>query len=223
MESMLEGFLNQIKADILKMAGLVEFSLKSAIGTIKTESAEDLKKVYGAEEEINQLHRSIDKASFRFLARQAPKASDLRLILSLIKINTDLERMGDLACNIGYYAQGIIALKGPKIGLDLEPMTENVLWMVRKAIESLMTGNAELAQAVLERDDLVDELKDEAFKRTKQEIKHNPNILDGGLDIILVSRNLERVADHATNIAEDVIFATTGRDVRHGTLDEFNS
>ncbi len=221
MESMLQGFVSDIKAELMRMAGLVETSLTKTLECLKSPQDETFQEIFDLEDQVNDLHRYCDKTLLRLMARQAPMASDLRLVISLLKINGELERMGDLSCNIAYRIREYFKRDSLRVGVDLGPLSESVLWMVQNSIESLRHMNPTLAMDVILRDDQVDEAKDKAYLLSVEQIKQNPNILEPGLDIILISRNLERVADHATNIAEDVIFAKTGRDIRHGTHDEF--
>ncbi len=142
-------------------------------------------------------------------------AIDLRFILSVIKINADLERVGDQAVNIAERVMDLIELPAVELPVDIARMAGAVSAMVRRALESFVEGKAELAQAVLEMDHVVDRMRDEAFITLVRKMNEEPQVTQQALDALLVARNLERVADHATNISEDVIFWVLGADVRH--------
>ena len=164
---------------------------------------------------INTAEREIDEAAFDLLAMQQPMAVDLRFILAVTKINSDLERVGDQAVNIAERVMDMVELPAADLPVDIARMGAAVSAMVRRALESFIEGKAELAQAVLEMDNVVDRMKDDAFIQLVKTMNQRPEVVRQALDALLVARNLERVADHATNIAEDVIFWVQGADVRH--------
>ena len=164
---------------------------------------------------INAAEREIDEMAFDILATQQPTAVDLRFILAVTKINADLERVGDQAVNIAERVMDLIELPAVDLPVDIARMATAVSAMVRRALESFIEGKAELAQAVLEMDHVVDRMRDEAFIVLVRSMNEQPQSTQQALDALLVARNLERVADHATNIAEDVIFWVLGADVRH--------
>ena len=152
-----------------------------------------------------------------FLAKQGPVARDLRLIISIIKINSDLERMGDQSVNIAYTGKDYLTRQPIDQSLpDIEKMSSLARKMVKGSLDAFVREDEKLAQEILLMDDEVDSLKSKVFKDLLAYIKSNPQNADAALDIILIARNLERLGDHATNIAEDVIFVSTGKDVRHG-------
>jgi phosphate transport system protein len=144
----------------------------------------------------------------------------LRFILAVTKINSDLERVGDQAVNIAERAMDLVELPKAELPVDIPRMAAAVSAMVRRSLESFIEGKAELAQAVLEMDNVVDRMKDEAFITLVKTMNERPEVTRQALDALLVARNLERVADHATNIAEDVIFWVRGADVRHNVAPE---
>jgi phosphate transport system protein len=152
------------------------------------------------------------------LARQSPLAADLRLVVAVIKINTDLERMGDQAVNIAYNGQRYLEEPALKPLIDLPRMAQIVREMVRQALDAFVRQDLVLARQVLDRDDAVDNLKDQIFRELLTYMISDPKTIQRALNLILIARNLERLGDHATNIAEDVIYAISGRDVRHGGL-----
>lgn len=220
-----ETDLKDLKEKILKMGGYVEASIQVATEALLARDVEKFKKVHEYEREINRAHVDIDEACLKLLALQTPLAADLRLVLSIVKINTDLERMGDQAVNISYSAEHYLTKPAVKSDVNLPGMAAEVKKMVRQSLDAFVKGDVEAAKIVLREDDNVDKLKSEAFKKLKSEMQNSPEQIGSCLDMILITRNLERMADHATNIAEDVIFVYTGRDVRHGAgkIDDANN
>ncbi len=216
MERRFEGELKSLKATILAMGGFVEQAIEKATHALASRDRKLLEEVHQIEQKINQKHIEVDNACMEVLARQAPVAADLRLILAIIKINTDLERMGDQSVNISYNAEHYLEDKEVHVQLNLPRMAEAVREMVRDSLDAFLNEDIVLAQDVLERDDAIDEMKNNAFTVLVQYMRDNSNNIEAALDLLLIARNLERMADHATNIAEDVIFACTGEDVRHG-------
>ncbi|MBX9766741.1 MAG: phosphate signaling complex protein PhoU [Bdellovibrionales bacterium] len=206
----------ELKALILEMGGLVEKSVEIVTSALHRRDVTLLDMVWPIEARINKAHIAVDEACLDVLATQSPLASDLRLILAIIKINTDLERMGDQAVNIAHNVKHY--LSGPPIshGIDFATGTEFVRAMVRDTLDAFMKLDVDCAKKVLAQDDTVDAMKHDIFKKMVAFIGENPKMSEQALDLILIARNLERLGDHATNIAEDVIFAVTGRDVRHG-------
>jgi phosphate transport system protein len=147
-------------------------------------------------------------------------AKDLRLIVAIIKINTDLERMGDQAINISHNGRRYLQEPALKPLIDIPRMSDEVRAMVRDSLDALVRGDANLAEQVLKRDDIVDAFKNQIFRELITYMLASPKSIEQALNLILISRNLERIGDHATNIAEDVIFVVTGRDIRHGALNK---
>jgi phosphate transport system protein len=164
---------------------------------------------------INQSERVIDEMAVDLLAMQQPMATDLRFVLAVLKINSDLERVGDLAVNIAQRSLDLTQEVEIEVPVDIARMTMAVSTMVRRALESFLSAKADVAQAVLEMDNIVDRMKDEAFVNLVAQMTRNPDRVRAYLDVLLITRYLERIADHATNIAEDVIFWVSGADVRH--------
>lgn len=220
MDRVIDSQLDDLKKLTTEMGGLVEKALsRVSIGLFKKELPE-LKKVHEIEALINELQIKIDNECLQVLAKQGPVAKDLRLILSIIKINTDLERMGDQCVNIAHISRELIERNFSGSFQELEQMTVLAGNMVKKSLDSFVKMDAEVAQEVLGLDDGVDDLKRKinlmAIDSMKMDISH----LQDHLDFILIARNLERLGDHSTNIAEDVIFALSGKDIRHGTSDQ---
>jgi len=215
MERHFHNELRELKDKILAMGGYVEKALEEAIQGVVKREPERFQRVHEWERKINEAHIQIDELCLALLAR-APLAQDLRLILAVVKINTDLERMGDQAVNISLNGQHYLNdTPLPQIG-DLSQMAVDVREMVRGSLDAFVRRDGPLAQKVLEQDDAVDQSKDRIARELVEIMKKNPSSVEAGLDVLLIARNLERLGDHATNIAEDVIFITSGRDVRHG-------
>jgi len=214
--SVLDRELSELKQKILKMGGCVERAIEESTAMLLKSDPNRLDRVFEFEANVNLAHVDIDETCFKLIAQKAPVAKDLRFILSVIKINTDLERMGDQAVNIGQNAKR--ALGGPDLGLMglIEEMALLVKSVVRQALDSFVQSNLELAKGVLDRDDEVDQLKKQVLDLATVEMQKTTKNVDVGITLILVARNLERLGDHATNIAEDVIFSKTGKDIRHG-------
>jgi phosphate transport system protein len=194
----------------------VELAIEAATQSLITRNPSQLKIVHDLEGKINREHMEVDESCLQLLARQSPLAADLRLVIAVLKISTDLERMGDQAVNIAYNTKEYLEGQPVKELIDLPRMASEVRSMVRDSLDAFVKQDRDLAEKVLDRDDLVDNLKDKIFQELLQYMMQNPKQVEQALDLILIARNLERVGDHATNIAEDVIFAITGNDIRHG-------
>lgn len=208
--------LKNLKEQILAMGGHVELAVEAATQALIQRKPELLKQVHELEHKINREHMEVDENCILLLARQSPLAADLRLVVAILKISTDLERMGDQAVNIAYNANDYMQGEPIKELVDIPKMAATVRTMVRDALDSFVRQDAELAKKVLAQDDTVDGLKDKVFQDLIQYMTNNPKNVEQALDLILIARNMERLGDHATNIAEDVIFVATGDDIRHG-------
>lgn len=216
MQRTLDTGLTELKSELVQMAGLLEEAIKCATLAWKNLSREMIERVNQIETQVNRAHMSVDASCLKLLATQQPMATDLRYIISIVKMNTDIERMADQAVNIANNSE--YYLKYPPFSdlADLTKMSEIVRELVRKSIEAFIHGNSQEAQQVLDDDDQVDKLKDKIFRDVLDHVKSKPTQIEQGLNVILIARNLERIGDHATNIAEDVIFSVSGKDVRHG-------
>jgi len=164
---------------------------------------------------LNALHIEVDNRCFTLLALYQPMAVDLRAIVAAVKINTDLERVGDLAINIAEAAQRYVGHAPVKKLIDIPRMAAIAQRMLRDALDAFVRRDTELAQHVLNEDDALDALKTQIFRELLTYMLQDPATIEPALDLILVSRHLERIGDHATNIAEDVIFMVLAKDVRH--------
>ncbi len=197
------------------MAGLAEDRVHEAMRALVERDASSLVRVQTGDEPINQLHIELDPRAFTLLALHQPMAIDLRVIVSAVKINTDLERVGDLAVNIAEAAGRYLHHRPVKALVDLPRMAELAESMLRDALDAFVRRDVVLAQAVLDRDDLLDALKAQVFRELLTHMIENTTKIEPSLDLIHISRHLERIGDHAPNIAEDVIFMVSARDVRH--------
>jgi phosphate transport system protein len=207
--------LQTLKARLLNMAALVEERTHQAIRALVERRSEMAEKVTSGDKEINDLQIEIDDRALKLLALQNPLASDLRLITAAMKINADLERIGDQAVNIAEHTQKLLRLPLLKPLIDIPRMADMAEAMVRESLDAFVRKDAQLARKVLQRDDDVDNLKDQLFRELLTYMMADPATIERALTLILVSRSLERIADHATNIAEDVVFVVEAKDVRH--------
>lgn len=207
--------LETLKARLLEMGGLAEERVHGAVQGIVNRDMAAIDRVMRGDEPINALHIEIDDRCFRLLALHQPMATDLRAIVAAVKINTDLERVGDLAVNIAEAARRYIGHAPVKQLIDIPQMGEIAQRMLRDALDAYVRRDTGLAQHVLNEDDGLDSLKTHVFRELLNIMLHDSATVEPSLDLILVSRHLERIGDHATNIAEDVIFMVSALDVRH--------
>jgi phosphate transport system protein len=207
--------LEVLKTRLLEMGGLAEERVRSAIEALVSRNADAVDRVLAGDGPINQLHIEIDERCFKLLALHQPMAVDLRSIVSAVKINTDLERVGDLAINIAEAARRYMRHAPVKQLIDIPRMATLAQTMLRDALDAYVRRDIALAQAVLNEDDKLDALKTQVFRELLTYMLQDPTTIEPSLDLILVSRHLERIGDHATNVAEDVIFMVSARDVRH--------
>ena len=212
--------LDELRSRLLRMGGMAEQAVDRACQAYIDRDLTRCQMVLEGESQINVAEREIDELAFDLLAMQQPMAVDLRFILAVTKINSDLERVGDQAVNIAERVMDLAELPKADLPVDIPRMAAAVSAMVRRSLESFIEGKAELAQAVLEMDNVVDRMRDEAFIMLVRTMNERPEATRQALDALLIARNLERVADHATNIAEDVIFWVRGADVRHNVMQD---
>jgi phosphate transport system protein len=207
--------LDKLKAKLLEMSALVEAAVYRSVQGVVEKNEELAQQVLKNEARINQLEIELDDMAIGLLALQAPMAVDLRLITAAIKINNDLERMGDLSVSIAQSA--LVLIKEPVIRplIDIPYIAGLAQGMVRKALDAFVSRDAELARSVLASDDAVDNLRTASYHELVSFMENNPAQIPQALRLLSVVRNLERIADHATNIAEDVLFMVKGIDVRH--------
>ncbi len=203
------------KARLLEMGGLAEERVRAAIHALVDRDHEAIEQVLGGDQPINRLQVDIDDRGFHLLALYQPVATNLRAIMAALKINTDLERVGDLAVNIAEAALRYFTHPPVKPLVDIPRMASLAQEMLRDALDAFVRQDAALAQDVLRRDDGLDDLKSQVFRELLTYMLQDPGTIEPALDLILISRHLERIGDHATNVAEEVIFLVSARDVRH--------
>jgi phosphate transport system protein len=215
--------LEALQGRLLEMGGLAEERVRAAVQGLASREVALIDQVLYGDEPINTLHIEVDQRCFKLLALHQPMAADLRQIVAAVKINSDLERVGDLAVNIAEAAKRYT--QHPSIAklVDIPRMGNIAQAMLRDALDSFVRRDTVLAQHVLNEDDQLDGLKTQIFRKLLTHMLQDPGTVEPALDLILVSRHLERIGDHATNIAEDVIFMVSARDVRHGAMDDGSS
>ena len=207
--------LEALQGRLLEMGGLAEERVRAAVQGLVARDGTLFDKVLIGDEPLNQLHVEIDNRCFRLLALHQPMATDLRAIVAAVKINTDLERVGDLAINIAEAAVRYLSHPPVKALIDIPRMADIAQRMLRDALDAFVRRDTTLAQQVLDADDALDALKTQVFRELLTYMLADPHTIEPSLDLILISRHLERIGDHATNVAEDVIFMVSARDVRH--------
>ena len=207
--------LEALQGRLLEMGGLAEERVRAAVQGLASRDTAAIDKVLRGDEPVNRLHIEVDERCFRLLALYQPMATDLRAIVAAVKINTDLERVGDLAVNIAEAAQRYIGHAPVKKLIDIPKMGDIAQSMLRDALDAYVKRDTALAHHVLNEDDQLDGLKTQVFRELLTYMLQDPSTVEPALDLILVSRHLERIGDHATNVAEDVIFMVSALDVRH--------
>jgi phosphate transport system protein len=207
--------LENLSNMLLAMCSFVESAVQRSISAVTEKDLDAAEEVLSKEARINQIEIEIDDFAINLLALQQPMAADLRLIVAALKINTDLERMGDLAVSIAQRAVSLMQAPLIKPMVDIPHIAGLVQSMVRKSLDAFVARDAELARSVLAADTAVDNLRSASYHELISFMEHEPSGIRQAVDLIAVIRNLERIADHSTNIAEDVLFMVKGIDVRH--------
>jgi len=208
---------------LVSQARTVEATINRSLSAVLDRNERLASEVFLTEPRINEMEIVIDEHAVRLLRQGSLQDTDVRLIVASLKINNDLERMGDLAVNLGERAVSLAAMGEVQSPVELEPMTVAVRAMVSKCLGALIYQNVDLAIQVLESDDLVDHYRDRLFESLLAKIAENSALAAPNLQFVLVSRHLERIADHATNIAEDILFWVRGLEVRHGRGKELDA
>ena len=211
--------LDQLKTRLLEMGGLAEDRVRTVLRALVERDSALVDRVLAGDGPINQLHIELDNRCFKLLALHQPMAVDLRAIVSAVKINTDLERVGDLAINIAEAVRRYFQHAPVKELIDIPRMADIAQRMLRDALDAYVRRDTTLARSVLNEDDVLDGLKTQVFRELLTYMLQDPSTIEPALDLILISRHLERIGDHATNVAEDVIFMVSAEDVRHHALD----
>lgn len=207
--------LDDLKERLLVMAGMAEQGIQRSVEAYRTRDLSICDLVDRGETAINGFEREIDQMALDLLAMEQPMAIDLRFVLAVIKINADLERVGDSARSISDRVRDLQNIASAEMPVDIPRMGSLATGMIRKAIQSFIEADCNMAEEVLAMDDNVDKLNRIAHQTLLAQMKEKPELAPQALNALMISRALERVADHATNVAEDVIFWVRGADVRH--------
>lgn len=215
MERRFDEELNTLKEELLRMASLTEESIVLAVKSLKDRKEELAREVLKKEENINLLDIEIDELCLKLLALRQPMATDLRFITSAMKIASDLERIGDQSVNIAERSLELINFPLLKPLIDIPRMANLAQNMVKDAINAFINRDDKLARSVCQRDDEVDSLNDQIFRELLTYMMQDPSTIRRAVDLILVGRHLERIADHATNIGENVIYYVKGKTIKH--------
>ncbi len=215
MDKHFEDDLEELKQRLVYMGGLCEKMIRLSIKALVERDLAPLNDVFEAEKEVNQLQVEMDDRCVKLFALHTPVAVDLRMVMAAMKINNDLERIGDQAVNISQNTRELLKQPPLKPLIDIPRMADIAQGMLKDALDAFVKRDVDLSRAILVRDDSVDALKDQLFRELLTFMISDPFTIQRALDLILISRNLERIADHATNIAEDVIFMAQGKDIRH--------
>jgi phosphate transport system protein len=215
MERQLDHDLERVRQTLLRMGGLVEGMVARATQALLERSNEMCREVIDGDHGVDQLEIEIDEVCHSLIGRKQPTAVDLRFLVAVMKINSDLERIGDSAVNIAQSVEHINEQPPLKPYIDLPHLSQLVQTMVRQSLDAFVRRDTELAAEVCRSDDAVDGLYKQIFRELLTYMIEEPKTVSRALHLLLISRNLERIADHATNIAEDVIYYVEGRDIRH--------
>jgi phosphate transport system protein len=207
--------LDELQQRLLEMGGLVEFAIHRSIRSLIDRDASGAQLVWDNEKRINAMEIEIDELATRILALHQPVARDLRFLTAAIKINSDLERMGDLAINIIQRSISLVSQPPVKPVIDIPLMSRLVESMVRRSLDAFVKRDPVLASEVLLADDEVDDLKNSVYQELIGFMENDHSGIHPAVDLIFIAHNLERIGDHATNVAEDVLFLVNGVDVRH--------
>lgn len=211
--------LDRLKSSLVGMAGLAEEAVRRAVAALLERDPAAAAEVVAADSSIDELEMSIDAIAINLLALQQPMARDLRLIAMAMKISSDLERVGDHAVNIAQTVKWLAEAPPFPTLPEIEEMSRLANDMLSDALNAFVHGDARLAREVLHRDDRVDELHDNNFRILLTHMMEDPRKITAGMDLLLISGNLERIADLATNISEDVVYLVEGRTIKHHAED----
>jgi phosphate transport system protein len=215
MERQFDGELNALNEKLLHMARLAEESMALAVKSLKDRDESFAQEVFRRETAVNLLEIDVDELCMRLLALRQPVASDLRFITSAMKIASELERVGDLGVNIAEVSVELLKLPPLKPLIDIPRMASLAQGMVKDALNAFVNRDEKLARMVCERDDEVDSLNDQIFRELLTYMMNDPSTINRSVGLILIGRHLERIADHATNIGEDVIYLVKGKTIKH--------
>lgn len=219
MERHFDEELKQLKEKLLKMSGLTEKAINRSVEALMDRDQDMAQAIIPEDNTINMLEIEIDDLCLRFLALHQPQAGDLRFITAIMRINNELERMGDLAVNIAQRVLDIIKDSPLQPPADIPKMAEAAQGMLKDSIDAFVNNDPKLAQAVCERDDIVDTLNKQIFHNSLHTMCKDPHVIERSVDFILVAKNLERIADLATNVCEDIIYMVDGKVIKHHIAD----
>jgi phosphate transport system protein len=211
----LQREIDRLKKNILALGAMVEQSVELAVKSIEERDTKLAERVLATDNDIDHAEVDLEEDCLKVLALHQPVAIDLRFIIAVLKINSDLERIGDLACNIAERTLVISRYPQASVPYDLQGLVDKTKWMLRSSLDSLVNLDSALARSVRASDDQVDNINREMYDLVKEAIRQRPNEIEVLIPYLTVSRNLERIADHATNIAEDVIYMIEGVIARH--------
>jgi phosphate transport system protein len=212
--------LQQLKAKLLRMSSLVEEAISLSIKSLVTRDAAIAQKVLDQDDVIDEIEIEIDELCLKLLALQQPQARDLRFIAGSMKIVNDLERMGDLAVNIAHRSLDLLKVPLLKPLIDIPRMAHAAQGMLKDSLNAFVNNDVQLAEQVCQRDDEVDQLNVQIFRELLTYMLQDPGSVQRAVDLILVAKSLERIADHSTNIAEDVIYIVEAKVVKHHMDDQ---
>jgi len=211
----LQREIDRLKKSLLSLCALVEDQLESAMDALQQRDEAKARRVLERDAEVDQREVEVEEECLKALALHQPVACDLRFLVSVLKMDKDLERIGDMAVNIARKAITVAECGGAEIPFDLPGMWHKSRAMLRDSIDALVNRDASLAQQICARDREVNRMKKEIRRQAEERLRAQPNLVAVWLALLAVARNLERIADHAVNIAEDVIYLVEGRIVRH--------
>lgn len=215
MQTHMDDELQVLRGELLAMGGLCERMIALSSQALLEADLSQTGAIMALEDQVNTKHIEVDELCMRLLALQGPLARDLRSIIAALKINNDLERIGDQACNIAQNTMDLLKAPRSRLPEDMRRMAGLAGEMVRDALNAYVKADPALAERALAHEEVVDSLKDQIFNAQLDEMRKDASTVQKGMDIILIARNFEKIGDHATNIAEDVIFMVKGKDIRH--------
>ncbi len=214
-----EDLLEKLRSNLIKMGSLVDAQLDLAFRALHDGDVGETEKVYESEKKVNQFDNLLDQQVDEIMALEQPVATDLRLVVSAIKINHELERIGDVAVNIAQRVEPLKNYHGFVRATAILEMGDVARRMVHDSIDSFIHADAELARRICKEDDVVDEMNRQKFHFVIGEMKKNPDFVEPGAHLIVALKHIERIADHATNIAEDVVFLVDAKIIKHHAAD----
>lgn len=215
-----EDLLNDLRTNLIKMGSLVDEQLDLAFRALHDSDLKATEKVYENERKVNDFDNLLDKQVDEIMALEQPVATDLRLVVSAIKMNHELERIGDVAVNIAQRVRPLLNYQDLVRKTAILEMGDVARRMVHDSLDSFIHGDAEMARRICKEDDVVDEMNHVKFQFVIEEMEKNPNLIEPGAHLIVALKHIERIADHATNIAEDVVFLVDAQIIKHHAADK---